>query len=433
LTTNGICKAGDVLVDSIVIKASTGVTVDITNNILSFEITENLFESWTTGCLNILECSAITNVLPMVGVEFVYVTFQTPAMNECIFNKGFYIYACSDRIQLSDKTAFYQLRIISGEGLTDFQTRVSKTFRGRPHEIMTDIMDSHLLSDKSLFMDEASNDLVFISNWWHPKQCIDYLCRHSIGVLSGSPSYLFFESLKGFWFVTLDTLVQSDSYQKFVVGQYGTQVADSVNTTAEYDINAQFQNILEIEYNNGFDYFERSVNGYYGLEIIGFDINTQQYIHTRSGANFDDFKHLNKYTCTGNTTIGYTSTRIEYVPYETQNFENQTRGIDDTNIPSRGARQQLLSWLKTTGCTIKVFGRCDYDVGMIVTLVVPKNEDTRKGDDTTDNLLSGNYLVTSLKHIVTKSSHYCILQLMKDSYIFDINNSANDETTKSLL
>jgi hypothetical protein len=43
--------------------------------------------------------------------------------------------------------------------------------------------------------------------------------------------------------------------------------------------------------------------------------------------------------------------------------------------------------------------------------------------DPEDKLLSGNYLIAALCHFINRESHECTIELIKDSYLVDINDS----------
>ena len=79
--------------------------------------------------------------------------------------------------------------------------------------------------------------------------------------------------------------------------------------------------------------------------------------------------------------------------------------------------------LASTEIDIVVNGRCDYTVGQIVSVVLPKDRQYVSNENR-DMVLSGNYLVKSIVHNIVRGKHTCILGLCKDSYLFDINRSA---------
>ena len=69
---------------------------------------------------------------------------------------------------------------------------------------------------------------------------------------------------------------------------------------------------------------------------------------------------------------------------------------------------------------------------MVVQWNVPKKVQLSKQDTIVyEQLTRGKYMVTASKHIITNVRHTMILQLMKDSYVFDVNKSAYNTSTNN--
>lgn len=424
--SKAIRRAGDVELKSIVVISSNGTMHNIAPQVLSIELIENIFEPFTTGTITVDDGIDLLNLVPMVGNELIQFEFNTPSLDDKFaYKRTFYVYNCSDKIKTKERDSVYQLRIISVEAALDRGKRISQTFRGAPEDIIRSLVyDKGWNSNKELYAEYSTNVITFISNWWVPSKCIDYVTKRAVNK-NKSATYLFYETNSGFMFTTLDSLITGPIAQNFAVNNYSNTPVESFDSTTKTNIELDYRTVLQISYQNGFDQFGRLATGYYGGEVIAFDGNTQQYIHSRAGRNFDEENHLNQYNPVPlQHTFGVTSGTIHYIPYVTQNFNGQNQGIEDTDVPVRASRQQYISRLQTSQATIKVYGRCDYYPGMIVSLTVPRDTSLSKQDSVVyDQLTSGNYIVTSIKHIVTSVRHIAILQLMKDSYIFDVNQS----------
>lgn len=233
---------------------------------------------------------------------------------------------------------------------------------------------------------------------------------------------IFFETMYGLMLMSLETLVASTAVQTFRVSNYATEPTSNQQSSTTPNVERDYQSVLSINYHNGFNYFDRINQGYYGGEVIGYDCNTHQYVHSVAPGIGEQSTRLNQYKPTNDYQMYSSGGLVEYVPFITQNFEGEIRGASDSDIKQRIQRQQIFAQLGTSKATIQVYGRTDYTVGMVVNLDVPAPKQiTEQTEQTSDVLVSGRYLVTSLKHVVTPSSHYCNLQLMKDSFIVDIS------------
>lgn len=416
-------RAGDVRFHDVILIANNGNIINITQQVLTVELIENIFEPFITGIVMISDGIDLTNIAPITGQEMVTIDFETPTLDQQYrVKQTFSVCGMSDLIKNHERSGFYQLRIISSSAVNDNGTRISRTFKGKPEQIVTDLVgDIGFKTTKPLLSENTSNEITFISNWWTPSKCINYICKHTLNT-NNSPTYLFYEGLQAFYFVSLDSIFKEGNlYQKFTVDDYSNKSAANIDSTVTIDINKDYQTIMSIDYRNGFNYFDRTKLGYYGSEVIGFDPVTQQYTHSIVNVNNTVIQnHLNKYDCVPSNVIASTSTKIDYVPYVTQNFNDQNQGIYDSNVTYIGLRSQFLAQLSTNVATIKVHGRCDYYPGMIVELSVPHNAPiTKDNSKKLDQLISGKYVVSCIKHIVTHGEHVCILQLMKDSYVID--------------
>lgn len=427
-------RAGDVKIKTATITNGWGLVLDIIPQLHVIELYENMFESFITGTMVIRDDQNISNLFPLVGNEYIDLEFMTPGFEgDSIYSGRYYIYNCSDRQITSQRDVVYTLKFITAEGYFNTIQRVSRTFRGTPSDIIQDIVHKPygLNSQKNILVEQTSNNITFISNWWHPARCINYACERSLNT-NGSSSYLFFETKAGFVFSSLHDLIGDGTdqpYQRFKINNKAKAPANNINSTITNNIVEDYQAILDIKYHTGFDFFERSASGYYGSEVIAYDTATQQYIHSRNGRNFEDDNHLNHFNPVASISPGCTSTNIEYIPYQSLNFDGCNNGITDTDVPFRAAREQTLSQLKTTCLDIRVWGRTDYSVGLVVEVLLPKQQQINPDDTNVyDNVSSGRYLITALKHIISPTQHVCNIQLMKDSYCIDLDKGGYQDS-----
>jgi len=79
---------------------------------------------------------------------------------------------------------------------------------------------------------------------------------------------------------------------------------------------------------------------------------------------------------------------------------------------------------EATKIQIVVPGRTDYTVGQKVRVKLNKFNPIEGADspeDTVDNMFSGNYLISGINHFINREKHQCHMELMKDSFIVDLN------------
>ena len=86
----------------------------------------------------------------------------------------------------------------------------------------------------------------------------------------------------------------------------------------------------------------------------------------------------------------------------------------------------LLSQADANKVEIVVPGRTDYTVGQKVNLKLNKFNPIQTSDpssDVLDKMFSGNYLIATITHAIDREKHECHMQLIKDSYLMDLDNT----------
>lgn len=421
-STEKIISAGDVNINDVTIITSQGFAQTVTPQVVGIEIYEDMFSTFITGKLYLRDAQEIGNLLPLIGEEVVRIDVQTPSLDEADAYKGeFFIYKMDDKIKTAEREVMYVLHFISKEALIDLNKKLSKAYGGKVSDIaLTLITDKYgLESTKQPIVEETNNYTKFVANWWRPTQAIQYAVETAVNT-NNSPSYVFFENKHGLNFVSLETLyVGSPIRQRFVWDNYTREIS-SASGTAVRDIEKDYQRVLNLNDNFGFDYMERVKSGLYGSELITYDFTTRQYTHVGYQPSFETTKHLNEHPMYTPNSMARSKAVMIYGSKYYNNFNN----FDDvTNTRSVQMRRSLLAQAEAYRVNITVFGRTDYSAGQRIYMEVPKNAQLTKDDpDYLNKVLSGNYLIAALCHFITREKHECTMELIKDSLMVDLND-----------
>ena len=428
-TLNEIRFAGDVEIKKVEIVNTSGFGQDITFQVSSVQVFEGIFTPFITGTLIIDDSVDLINLFPMVGEEFLNLNIVTPSLdrvNDQINRsiKGlFYIYKTSDRVQLSDKRLTYKIHFMSAEGLSDVNKKISKSFSGRCSEIVENIVVSNygLESEKKLNIEETSNSIKYVSNFWSPKVNLEYVSERSINT-KGNPSYVFFENRNGFNFSSLEQLTKYNSVASFVHDNYVSNF--SIHGRTQKEISEDYKRVEEIRIPVVYDYIDRVKNGVYSSKLIGHDICTKKYTYTNYDVftNYKKEEHLNdKSSISSNLTIRRPDSIIFAGP---RSYLNNTGEYDSTGLNFLQKRASIIGQFSGQKIEILVPGRTDYTVGQKVYFKCYKmtvNSERDLPEDMIDELYTGNYLISGINHFITRNRHQCYLELIKDSLIIDIN------------
>lgn len=407
--------AGDVLVEKVNVISANGLYQDITNQVLSIQIFEDLFSPFITGNIVIKDSLDLVNLFPFVGEETLELKLSTPTLKEGNIDAKFYIYKMSDRDMVGDKSVVYQLHFTSIDAVVDLNKAISKTFSGKVSDIAQTVFSDKangLQTTKPVNIEETANSTKYVSNFWSPVKNLFYLVSNSVNK-AGSPSYLYYENRDGYNFLSLDSLYTQPVLQEFIYDNY---VRDNLNGGGNIkNINEDYKRIEIITIPEAFDYISRIRNGMYGSkqynhDIVSKKISSKNYDMLQS---FDKRNHLNNFPLASKKAVYRYNSKIDFEPKYYNNFSNFG---DVTNSSIIQERTSVLKQIESTKIQIIVAGRMDYTVGRKVTVTLPRIEPyTSQDRDPTDKMFSGTYLISAVNHYIDRERHECTLELVKDS------------------
>jgi hypothetical protein len=415
--------AGDVAIRKLEIISSTRLKVDVTNQLLSVEIYEDMFSPFMTMTVSLKESLDFINALPLRGEEILVAEISTPTLygKSRVISGRFYIYKLGDRQHFTDNNTGYTLKCISYEALLDMNNKISKAFSGNISSIANKLIKSEgLNTDKDVIIEPTKNSIKYVSNFWSAAKNLNVLASSAINNNS-SPSFLFFENRNGFNFVSLDTLFKSSIFTKFIKDNY---VRDVGNNTSFRNLDRDYSRILDIKVETGYDALKHITSGTYSSKMFSYDIvrkklNIKDY---NALQNFNKRSHLNKNPLYSNLKPVTASSAILT---GIRHYESHQGFADTSEFSMKQERMSSLQLLRSFNIQITVFGRTDYTVGQKVNLELPKptvlresaTASTDKNRGFIDSTYSGNYIITAINHVINLSSHTCVMELCKESFI----------------
>jgi hypothetical protein len=416
--------AGDVAIDKIEIISSNGFAQEITNQVVALEIYEDLWSPFISGVLALKDSLDLTNLFPFVGEEYVNIKIHTPSFVDKtkIISDQYYIYKMTNRTMSGDRNAIYELHFISREAIVDLNKATSKAYSGKCSDIARSIITSTdgLESKKNVNIEDTPNGVKFVSNYWPPVKSLNYTAETSTN-RDGAANYVFFENRTGLNFVSLDYLYSTDTIQEFIYDNYMRDFTPDGRTYR--NIQKEYQRIIEVNMPEVFDYMDRIRSGMYANKMTNYDLVTKKYV-VKTFDMLDDFSknvHLNEFAPASKKVIRrFNAMGFTYPKYH-GNYNNFG---DVTNSKSVQKRMSQLRQAEATKIEIVVPGRTDYTVGKKVKVTLNKfnpidGSDSQK--DTVDNMFSGNYIISGINHFIDREKHQCHMELMKDSFIVDLD------------
>jgi hypothetical protein len=492
----GLNSPGDVIINQLLLNTIASDTpLDLKPFMMEFHLHEDIFSPTLQGSLVIRDSLNLIGRLPIVGDEVLTVDIQTPwgelggydANNLGKFDpinkiqKSFSVYAIKDRKLNNDREQYYQLFFCSMEASTDNIVRLCQKYEGTTDEIAAKIFEDNMQSLRiftnkqvlenfsegaktEFYISDAPHDSVitFVPPMWTPMQCLNWLAKRSIGAKYKSPTVMFFETTKAFYFASIESLVANqlengDIYSSFV---YNTNL-DNLSTVSS--ITKGFQTIEALQFLTNLDVLYGQDLGHFASTVHSFDMVKKKYkaYHYDHGFNYTKYTHMedgtydaatDKYTLPEpDTTEGSENTK----PYKMIFPINVLRSSDSKPFMSTvnpgvldstedsidlrpeefiSQRNSSLMDLTTLRLKITVPGRTDAEVGRLIKLFYPSVREKTQEDSESmiwDQFLTGIYMITAIHHQITPLRHTMFMEISKDSYatpIYDVEvaNGSSD-------
>ncbi len=420
---NNLRFAGDVSIDRVVVVTSRGAYQEIQGQVLQIQIFEDLFSPFITGILTLKDTLDLSNVLPLIGEEYLELRVTTPTIKGAKIDGKFHIYKMADKTVIGDRSAAYELYFMSVESLVDTNKKNSKVYSGKISDIISTFVNDKLEgleTTKKFLVEETRNSIKYISNFWSPIKNITFLSDNAISQ-SQSPSYVFFENRDGFNFKSLELLYDGKVFQEFIYDKY---TRDNFPLGGNVlNIDEDFKRISEYELPVSYDYLDRLRAGMMGSRLMSYDSTKKTYTvrNYSASSRFDSQKHLNKNPLFSSKATFRSNARQFIYP---RAFETFTSFGDTTNARIVQERISFLKMAEANKLVIRVAGRLDYTVGRVVNVTMNKMQPIKEREsqgEIIDKINSGNYLISAINHVVTTQGHECTMELIKDSSMKSFN------------
>jgi hypothetical protein len=412
--------AGDVSVDKVRIITPNGFYQDIAAQVVNIQFYEDLFSPFITGSLILKESLDLINLFPFVGEEYLELEVSTPTLDVNNIKGKFYIYKLTNREMVGDRAVAYQLHFISTEAIVDLNKKPSRVFADKVSKLIEPFIKDNIIgleSDKKVFVEETSNNIKYISNFWSPVKNIMYLAEKARN-RNSVPNYVFFENRDGFYFISLESLYSNAALQQeFLYDNYSrdfTKDGKSVKNITE-----DYKRITSINIPVGFDYINNIQSGMYSSKLVSYDVVKKTYT-SRNYNMFEKFnsqKHLNPFPVNSDRVI-FRSNAVGII--YPKMFGRFNGFGEDSHATRKQERVSLMSMAEANKIEITVPGRTDYTVGQRVKVLLNRVEPISSRDDNVeDKVFSGYYLIGAINHYIDRENHECRMELIKDSSLLD--------------
>lgn len=395
---------------SVKLKNKDGKEFNITSFVSEISIFEDLFSNSLSGELLMVDNVGASDLMNLTGNEKLTIEiFAEPGSDE-VEIKEFYVYSVSSRLKNNPTSEVYKLHFISFESVLNEHTRVYSAIEGTNSEAVKQLFSQYIGSEKPFEVESTSGSFKFVMPSWTPFECINWYAGRSVSSESGGSYFLFYETMKGYNFKSVEKLITLSPVYEYRYEPAGTTfLAKDPSNIREYEIVNMGDTIKGVAEN----YTTLWTN----------DLIRKKFVKKRFEIEEDNKGKLN------DTLIGVADqngfgvslksrrdvfgSKVIIKP-ETRNVHSATQTYYYDSIQTKLSAMRQFSNLKIR---FLAFGHRKMKVGDVIDMkfLQTKMITTENKDDSEDKLLSGKYLVTAIRYIFKAQDFHMSVEAVKDS------------------
>jgi hypothetical protein len=416
-----------------------GGVVPLFGSLVELNLFEDIYSPTITGKVVVSDALGIIGNFRLNGTEFIQIGLKKAAQSESAIVRNFRVFSITNRSTNSNNAyESYVIEFCSEEFIFAEQYRISKAYKNTAiSDIITDILVNYVKvgnkGTKNIYIQPTHGVYDFVLPNKKIFETINWLTNYAQTSNNIGADLLFFETNRGYFFQSLQTLYQQPSYQ--------TYYYNPKNISTE--LRDQVVNIIDFEVLNFFDTLDAVNNGFFANKTITFDVMTRTK-RTNNMFSYDDYflksKNLNTYPLTNQ----YQNRRGDtmYQVMDGTDLEmgalrlasgNSKQKLNPSVIASKGGannvandifietylknRVSQIGLINYTRLKVTVPGDHKLTVGSVVNFVTYGVGGTNEhGERTPDPFYSGKYLITAIRHKLDKDLRYItVMELSKES------------------
>ena len=423
---------------------SKGGSIDIKEIFSEIDIFDSLYMPVMSGKILISDATGLSSRLMFDGSEVLLIDItKTSDSDVGRFRKAFRIYKQTDRVSVSERQENYILSFVSDELIFSDQQRVNQAYKMTYMEMVERIMLDYLKipanSLNGVYEESAGERDVIIPNL-RPIEAIQWISKKAVN-MSNSPSYIFFENLIGYNFITISKLLSE------------REILDidfkSKNKNEKGSALSELSSARSFEVVSQSDSIKKTRSGVNAGTFIGFDPITRM-ISKRPLSYLDHFENMEHSNRTPNfsaqinkdgllNTEMYDS-RIVLDTFSTPRQLSEYVKSHDPESLSYGSRTEdytfqrkaIFENLNSKKLKIVMPGNFQLTTGFNVNVKAPFFGKKVEGEEDEDLTLSGKYLIVGSRQIIKENTHETVIEVASTSTDQEFITQSTDDQNKIL-
>lgn len=341
------------------------------------------------------------------------------------YKKSFRIYSITDRKNINNTSEAYVIHFVAEEFMQSDERRVTKNYETTYSSAAQKILKEYLKVERNRlakFEDSKGIRRINIPNL-RPLEALEWCAKRALDS-KNSPNFVFFANRAGYNFVPLSRLLTQNSILNINFSPKNLGDSDEffeLSKARSVEVLSQFDSISKVRSGSdagtfiGFDPITRTM----GAKFISGDETYKAMEHgnkkqnTNVKVNPDGTSNKTNYNA--KQTLSSNSERRKFSDYIMKK-DPTSISKDETQEKFLHQRQTILTNLMQRRLKIVMPGNFQLSSGFNVTVDASGFSARVKGEDVNSDLsLSGKYIITGVRHIISVRSHVTVIEIATDS------------------
>ena len=400
---------------NIVVRAFDGAEIDITENVFSFSIFESIFSPVLFGKISVIDNSAMLSTMPWIGQEEIIFQWER---NEETVEKLFRTTGIENVIPQNDNRAIYEIGITSEAQFKNASSLLSKSYTASADEMINSIY-SEFISDDLLVDVRGDTTYNVVFPYQKPMQAINTILKNTLAI-DQTPMFLFDR------FYEQEQSVILTSYEKMFEQEPIAELSPIkvINNIAERNQPIEAYQVYTYNVMKAFKTLEQISDGAYSATQRTFDISN------KTNAIDQNFYFKDLAPNPGREWIKdefefdkLSSRRINHLQ-DSLAFDNKLPNLHDVDTIDSLILKSFMNRFSSfvidasiNPIAYTVEDGVPFTVGKTVDFTVPTYmpvTESLKSDNLKNKILSGKYLITSIRHQMSGNEYTMSIELSRD-------------------
>ena len=444
---DGLQGAGNFTIDELSLITTSGLRVNLIPNVVKLTIFEDINQSCITGTITIQDSMNLSSHGPIIGQEFLSMKVRTSSVQDddgiIDYTENLLaVHSLTARQKIGNNVQLFNLSFVSMELVRNQRIKVRKSFTLPWSDIVLSMLVNQLQTKKNIFVEKTVGVKKYIAPNVRPLDVVNTARDQAVAIFKNSPTYMFYETLKGFNFRTLASLYNQETFMEYTTFEAGALAGRN----GVIDVIKDLNNVLGYEILANNDTLLNYRTGMYGSELIKHDIRNKSisrkiYNYHNNFKNEDHIvkggtEDITEYPLASSVALNPQGQRVSdfpartfVVPTSLNSRSDGQHATPDNTYPYEpyGAEKWLqrrtsqMTQIKS-GLSVNILchGNTYINAGQKVTLNLPYTAALKAaGGETNDRFYKGSFLVKNIRHDFefdkSPQKHKMIISLVKDS------------------